>query len=139
MFSPETYALLIGKINGMNGDISSIDEDVTTLKSDVSTIGEKVTDLEEAMPQKFERKTFSLVSTQHNAIESSFSAASDKSLFSGTYTTNSYSLGWYGIKHNSSAGTKAFFFYSGSTGDIREAIGILTRDSTGAWTAERIV
>lgn len=128
-FSPETYVLVMSKINELKALIDSAD-------SDISTVSGKVASLEEAMPKKFERASFNLVSTLKTNIESSFSAASDKSLFNGTYTTTSYSMGWYGIKHTASATTKALFFYSAPSSS---SIGILYRDSSGGWTAESIV
>ena len=127
-FSPETYALVMSKINELKSLIDSAD-------SDISTISGKVSDLEEAMPKKLEKTAFNLVSAQKTSIENSFTSASDKSLFSGTYTTNSYSMGWYGVKHTASSPTKALFFYSAPSGAV---IGILYRDSSGGWTAEKI-
>ena len=109
MFSPETYALL-------NGKIAATTEE---LESEIAT--------------KWSKGDAPLVTKMLNAIEASFSAASEKTVFSGS-TTESYGCAWYGFK--SSANMATAIIFRGTSAETRIGIGYRTVDG---WTYTTIL
>lgn len=100
-FSPETYALLNGKI-------------ATTTE-----------ELESELATKWSKGDAPLVTKMLDAIEASFAAASEKTVFSGS-TTESYGCAWYGFK--SSANMATALIFRGTSGAARIGVGYRTVD-----------
>lgn len=112
MFSPETYALLNGKLNANTTDIDA---------------------LKTSVEGKWTKRTITLQSGPQEDMEASFTAASNLSVFSGTSSKNN-GMAWYGYKITSSVIAKALIFRATANGV--EYVGIATRSADGAWTAE---
>ena len=112
MFSPETYALLNGKLAGNTAEIE-------TLKT--------------AVDAKWAKRSITLQAGPQEDMEASFTAASNLSVFSGTSSKNN-GMAWYGYKVTASVVAKSLIFRATSGGV--EYVGIATRSADGAWTAE---
>lgn len=100
MFSPETYALLNSKIS----------------------------ENAEELAGKWSKGDAPLVQKMLDAIEASFEAATEKTVFTGS-TTQSYGCAWYGFK--SSANMATAIIFRGTSGATRIGIGYRTADG---WT-----
>lgn len=109
MFSPETYALLFGKIAGNT----------------------------EAINGKWSVGTITIGSTAFwNAIDESYSNASNNSTFTGSANATTWCGHWYGLKRTASPTNNAIFFF---TDKDKTVFGILTRTaSDGSWTIKTI-
>lgn len=113
-FSPETYALLKGLIDGNGVSIESITE---------------------TLAKKWEKANGTFPGASADQLEAAFQAASDFSVYSGG-TNVSYGIGWFGYKSQDTRENYAIVFRATATScDLCLA----KRSTTGSWSLIKFV
>ena len=137
-FSPETYTILRNILNSLasdlsadESDIATLKEDVSTLKSDDATLKEDVSTLKTTTANRMAKANNPFTSAMLNYLNSSFDAANNNSIVTGSASASTWALAWWGVK-SKSTWKNSFIFSSSASGGT--AIGIATRDEEGNWS-----
>lgn len=124
-FSPETYALIMCKIDELKRLIDSAD-------SEISDIDTTLDEISTALASTWKIGTTEASSLVVTALETAFTNASTGEMYSGSYGASSYQWCWYGIKYKADKVSKCFFIVERNTGGA--SIGIAERSVEGTWT-----